>query len=146
MAWDEIMDSGLHQGMFYLPTEQDRYSPPKNPTLSYHYRTRGASLPTGLYGSYHWATPRLRPRCDTHHCRSWVLPKRHIPTLFYRYHRGGNCPAISRPCVPMVWTPKKIDHRPRPSFHISLQEGTYHASGYPTESVHGLPPSNRWTI
>src|SRR5258708_29074732 len=132
--------------MFYLPTKQNRHPSSEDPTLPHHHRTQGTPLPTGLYGPYHGFTPCPRPRCHTHHCRPRVLPERHIPTLFYVYHRGGDRPTISRTRISMVWAPTETNHRPRPPLHITLREGVNHAPGHPTEPIHGLSPSNRWVI
>src|SRR5258708_6518276 len=142
MAWDETMGSGLRQGMCYLSTKQNYYSSSENLTLPYHYRTRSAPFPASLYGPYHWFTPCPGPRRNTNHCRPRVLPKCHIPTLFYRHHRSRDCPTISRTRVPVVWTPNETNHRPRPSLHLTFRQGTNHASGHSTKPIYSLSPPN----
>src|SRR5713226_4492622 len=142
MARDETMGSRLRQGVLRLPTKQNPYSSPKDPTLPYHHRTPNPTVPTGLHGPHHRPTPDSRPRCDTNHRRPRVLSKRHILTLFHHYHRGGNRPTVPRTCVPMVWPSNQTNHRPRPTFHVTLRKGANHATRHPTKSIHGLPPSN----
>src|SRR5713226_10219404 len=75
-----------------------------------------------------------------------MLSECHISTMLHHYHQSGDCPTISRPCLPMVRAPHKTYHRPRPLLHVAFWESTDNTPRHPAELVHGLSSPNRWVV
>jgi hypothetical protein len=120
MARHERLDHGICQRMCNLPTKQNKHSPTSHSPLP-HLSPRGCtSLPTNSNGPYHRTPAKQWERCNSHHCRPWMLTCSSLPAMQHHYHRSRDCTALPPTHLQMVWTAKRIisDRDPRITSHF----------------------------
>ena len=140
------MDRSIHQRVCNMPAKQNNDTQKPYPTLLHYHGRQCITLPAGGNGPHHRPPETQRERCDPNHCRSRVLVSGHLPPLRNHHYGPGDSPTIYGPHIQMVWTPPKSDIRPRPPLHIPLRKSDHTETRGKTKPIHGLLPTNRWSI
>ena len=146
LAWSMELGRSIHQGMHHLPIEQEPYAPPQNSDVLNHISAKCQTILTGHHGPNHRSPQQQGPQRNTNHCRSWMPPRCHIPTLHNNHHQPSNHKTISWSHLLMVQTPQKGYQWLRSPLHCTLQSSPHKRIGDLSKPVNHISPSNRWHL
>jgi len=136
----------LHQRMRRMSTRKNLDAPNQSPHVQNPNHTGCPSLPNRSNGLDCRTTPQWWPGLHPHAGGPRMLMSSPLSPLCIHNNRPQDRSIISGACISMVWPPKKDDLWPRPTIHLPLRSSTGNEIRSPTELIHCLPSSNRWTV
>ena len=128
-----------------MPTDEKSDTLQTTTSIPHFSPNKSSTICASSYGSNHWITYEPRIRCNSYHCRSWMLMSGFIPSLPHNNHRSSNCPKISATLVPLVWITRQNNFGSRSPVHITLWQSIDTRAGHSAEYFHGIPSSDRWS-